>query len=147
MAHYSFTYDLQDAKVKEAELASLLLRRGKAKNVEFNDDKRYDLKVELPTGCVTIEVKHDMLYERTGNIGVEFESWGKPSGIDVTEADWWCFALHDGFWVIPTAKIKELVAQDVHWRVAVGGDKGSSTKMYLFRGPMLKHFMRRLNGE
>ena len=37
-----------------------------------------------------IEVKSERgMWVRTGNIAIEFESWGKPSGIAGTEADYW----------------------------------------------------------
>ena len=35
-----------------------------------------------------IEVKSEKgMWQRTGNIAIEFESWGQPSGIDATESD------------------------------------------------------------
>lgn len=143
--HYNFAKDLLAAKEKELELARLLKARGKAKLVELNDDKKYDLLVHLHDGTTqTIELKHDMLCERTGNIGVEFSSWGKPSGIQVTEADYWCFALYDGFWVIPTDRLSGLIQEFAFSRVASGGDEGSNTQMYLFKEDMLKRFMRKL---
>jgi len=143
--HYNFVDDLLAAQEKELELARLLKKRGKAERIEINNDKRYDLLVYLKDGGTqTIELKHDMLHEKTGNIGVEYSSWGKPSGIDVTEADYWCFALYDGFWVIPTHTLRDLIAENTFFRVAVGGDKGSDTAMYLFKGDMLKRWMRKL---
>ena len=37
-----------------------------------------------------IEVKSERdMWQRTGNIAIEYESYGKPSGINVTEADYW----------------------------------------------------------
>lgn len=142
MAHYSFKEDLSHAKRVENDLAGLLCRRGRVLWCGANDDKRWDIEANMSDGTVkTIEVKNDMLYERTGNIGVEFSSWGKPSGILTTEADWWCFALYDGYWLVPTLKLKELVSKRMWHRVAVGGDPGSDTAMYLFRGAVLKQHM------
>lgn len=142
MGYYDFTADLRDAQSKEAELADLLRARGKVVYVSLNNDNRWDLELTMHDGrFITVEVKNDMLHERTGNLGVEFECRGKPSGIDVTWADWWCFALHDGFWVISTDKLRDLIANNLHFRVAVGGDAGSLTKMYLFKGHVLKPYM------
>ena len=37
-----------------------------------------------------IEVKSERgMWQRTGNIAIEFESYGKPSGIAATESDYW----------------------------------------------------------
>jgi hypothetical protein len=145
MGFYSFNEDLQSAQRTEVELADLLRLRGKVVYIGYNDDFRWDLELTFPDGrFVTVEVKNDMMHERTGNLGVEFEYRGKPSGIDKTWADWWCFALYDGFWVIKTDKLRQLIADNLHFRVAVGGDPGSNTKMYLFRGHILKPYMQQL---
>ena len=37
-----------------------------------------------------IEVKSERdLWQKTGNICIEYKSYGKPSGIDATESDYW----------------------------------------------------------
>ena len=37
-----------------------------------------------------IEVKSEKnMWQDTGNICIEYESWGRPSGIKATEADYW----------------------------------------------------------
>jgi len=43
--------------------------------------------------CGKLEVKTDFYTVLTGNICIEFESRGLPSGISTTEADWWVFNL------------------------------------------------------
>jgi hypothetical protein len=142
MGHYSFKADLKSAQEKELELAQLLYRRGKVCSIDTNHDKRFDLDVVLKNGkSCTIEVKHDMMHTKTGNIGVEFHSWQKPSGIAVTEATYWCFALHDGFWIVATDKLKQMIADKKYFRIATGGDAGSDTQMYLFKGDWLKKRM------
>ena len=42
-------------------------------------------------GDTTFEVKTDLQAFDTGNIYLEETSWGKPSGINVTTADYWVF--------------------------------------------------------
>lgn len=41
----------------------------------------------------TVEVKTDERSETTGNIYVEYECRGRPSGIATTKATWWAYAL------------------------------------------------------
>jgi hypothetical protein len=64
-------------------------------------DSRFDINLlegkvsesELSDILRTVEVKKDYKTHKTGNIAVEFESRGKPSGIATTEAEWWAFVL------------------------------------------------------
>lgn len=62
-----------------------------------NNDFKYDLKVgqigeQLIASIFTdktIEVKRDSWIGRSGNIAIEYESRGKPSGIATSKADYW----------------------------------------------------------
>mgnify|MGYP003636664967 FL=1 len=45
----------------------------------------------------TVEVKRDFWTGTTGNIAVEFESRGKPSGISKTKSDYYAFVLAEQF--------------------------------------------------
>ena len=64
-------------------------------------DSRFDINLlegkvsesELSDILQTVEVKKDYKTHKTGNVAVEFESRGKPSGIATTEAEWWAFVL------------------------------------------------------
>ena len=96
--------------------------------MEYNGDFRYDLKVghrgERYLAAVlegaTIEVKSDSWMARTGNIAIEFESRGKPSGLAVTEADYWCF-------IFDTEKLKVVGRRYyLDGRVKNMGDKNTS---------------------
>lgn len=42
---------------------------------------------------IKLEVKKDDWTVKTGNIAIEFECRGKPSGILVTRADFWCHVI------------------------------------------------------
>jgi hypothetical protein len=42
---------------------------------------------------IKLEVKKDDWTTRSGNVAIEFESRGKPSGIEVTKADFWCHVI------------------------------------------------------
>ena len=85
--------------------------------MEYNSNFKYDLKVgqvaEQALADIlenrTIEVKRDLKAKTTGNVFVEFESRGKPSGISISEADFWCFALEDRYVILTAEALKELV--------------------------------------
>jgi hypothetical protein len=46
-------------------------------------------------GDVQIEVKRDFITCDSGNIAVEYENGGLPSGISITKAKWWGFVLSE----------------------------------------------------
>lgn len=111
----------------------------------FNNDKRFDL--DLKYGQVfekkvadmlqnsTIEIKTEReKWKSTGNIVIEFESRGKPSGIATTEADYWFHNLALGedivmTLVFPTKILKNYITQAMP-RIVRGGDNNTS-RLYL----------------
>jgi len=60
-----FDLDLEYGKVREKLVADML------------QDKKIEVKSERD------------VWQRTGNIAIEYESYGKPSGINATESDYW----------------------------------------------------------
>ena len=107
----------------------------------YNDDWRYDLEFgqlaekklnEIFGG--TVEVKADKQAFSTGNIVVEIECRGKPSGISTTEADSYVFMLyHNNHYQsclsIPTRKLKTItdnLLESGKARITMGGDDKAS---------------------
>ena len=105
---------------------------------------RSDFDLDLSTGeqgevlvhdmlqLSTIEVKTDFMADKTGNIAVEFESWGKPSGIAVTQARHWVFVIPNKIAIfVETNRLKELARNFYRdGRTIAGGDLNKS-KMVL----------------
>ena len=60
-----FDIDLSYGKVREKQVADML------------QNKKIEVKSERG------------MWQKTGNIAIEFESYGKPSGIAATESDYW----------------------------------------------------------
>ena len=86
--NYNFEYDLEFGQEGEGIIADL-----------FENKK--------------IEVKRDNWVGRTGNIAIEYESRGKPSGIATTQADYWIIMFsreyQDKFMIIiETQRLKEV---------------------------------------
>ena len=108
--------------------------------MEFNSDFRYDLKVgqvaEQALAAIfegkKVEVKRDRKARLTGNIFVEYESRGKPSGISTSEADYWCFVVEETFILLTAQRLKEIVeplkGTDKERR---GGDNNTSVGVLL----------------
>ena len=109
--------------------------------MEYNNNFEYDLKVgemyERELGNILegkrIEVKTDFLAFKTGNVFIEYESRGKPSGIAKTEAEWYAVIILDedkminNIILIPTERLKEIARRKLFtkWDV-LGGDNNTS---------------------
>lgn len=111
----------------------------------MNNDKRFDL--DLQYGQVFEQKVADMLqnkkievkterdkWKSTGNIVIEFESRGRPSGIASTEADYWFHNLAIGndivmTLVFPVYKLRSYITNNMP-KMIRGGDNNTS-RMYL----------------
>jgi len=107
MKHNSdFQYDWEFGKEGEDEIAKLL-----------NDYK--------------VEVKRDRQTKQTGNVYIEYQSRGKPSGIKTTKADKWAYILQDGcILIVDTELLKKALRYLIKARLCVkdmpGGDNNTS---------------------
>lgn len=106
-----FDLDLKYGKIREEQVAEMLLNR-------------------------KIEVKSERdKWQGTGNIAVEYESYGKPSGIKATESDYWFHNLCIGddtyaTLVFRTDILRNIIDSIDSVRTVKGGDNMAS-KMYL----------------
>jgi len=110
------------------------------------DRKKFDLDLEYGTireekiaemfTNKKIEVKSERdMWQRTGNIAIEYESWNKPSGINATESDYWFHNLCIGeneycTLVFKTDVLRKIVDKLDYFKTVSGGDHRAS-KMYL----------------
>jgi len=137
MANYNFNEDIHIGEQGEQVVVEDLKKFG-IKFISDNKDFRYDVIMEKDGKQVTYEIKTDVFCTRlynndTGNMFIEFFSRGKPSGITVTEADW--FVMHYKYlkeiWYIKTEHLKYLITQNEFFISEHSGDQGSNTKGYL----------------
>jgi len=106
-----FDIDLQYGTVREDKIADML------------QNKKIEVKSERD------------LWQKTGNICIEYQSYGKPSGIDATESDYWFHNLCIGddeycTLVFNTATLKKIVKRLDSFKTVSGGDNRAS-QMYL----------------
>tara|TARA_R100001198_G_C5041595_1_gene102067 strand:+ start:69 stop:497 length:429 start_codon:yes stop_codon:yes gene_type:complete len=106
-----FDIDLEYGKVREKQVADML------------QDKKIEVKSERG------------MWQNTGNIAIEYESYGKPSGIAATESDYWFHNLcidDETFCtlVFKTDSLKKIIDNLDYKRSVSGGDHNAS-KMYL----------------
>ena len=106
-----FDIDLQYGKVREKDVADML------------QDKKIEVKSE-----------RDM-WQRTGNIAIEYQSYGKPSGIDATTADYWFHNLCIGeetfaTLVFNTDNLRRII-KNLDKKKSVSGGDNNASRMYL----------------
>jgi len=106
-----FDIDLAYGTVREEKIAEMLT------------DKKIEVKSEKD------------MWQKTGNICIEYESWGKPSGIKATEADYWFHNLcvettEFCTLVFKTDVLKTIVDKLDTFKTVAGGDHKAS-KMFL----------------
>jgi len=145
MANLNFKSDLIIGEDGESEVIKFLVNKG-CTYIDSNKDNKYDLKMLKNNSEVTYEIKTDVfcapLFD-TGNIFIEFESRGKPSGISVTNADWFVtyFLYLKELWFIKSNKLRQLISENDFQVFNNAGDLNSQTHGYLItRKDFKKHF-------
>ena len=106
-----FDLDLTYGEIREEKIAAMLT------------DKKVEVKSERD------------IWQNTGNICIEYECWGKPSGIRATESDYWFHNLCIGdeeycTLVFKTDTLKKIVDKLDTFKTVSGGD-GNASRMYL----------------
>ena len=106
-----FDLDLTYGEIREEKIAAMLT------------DKKVEVKSERD------------IWQNTGNICIEYECWGKPSGIRATESDYWFHNLCIGddeycTLVFKTATLKKIVDKLDTFKTVSGGD-GNASRMFL----------------
>ena len=106
-----FDIDLQYGKIREDKIADMMTNK-------------------------KIEVKSERgMWMKTGNICIEYESYGKPSGIITTEADFWFHNLcidDDIFctFIFDVPKLKQLIDK-LDFKKSVSGGDHKASRMWL----------------
>jgi hypothetical protein len=132
-----FQSDLALGKLYERLAIRYLKQKGETlKDYPEGYCKQYDFL----TNTSSYEVKADRMTDRTGNLYIEYECSGKPSGISTTDAEYWFYFIlmpENGYraYKIPTNFLKGLLPQA---RTTNGGDayrsKGYLCKESWFKG-------------
>jgi hypothetical protein len=106
-----FDIDLEYGKVREKLVADML------------QDKRIEVKSERD------------VWQRTGNIAIEYECYGKPSGINATESDYWFHNLCIGEDIFATivfdTKSLRRIIDNLDYKKSVSGGDNNASRMYL----------------
>lgn len=131
MGKYTFSEDLKDSEASVKQVIEFLKEDG-CTDIQTNDDGRYDISYVTKDGKYkTAEVKHDLMWDKTGNVAIEYRSRGKASGIATSKADTWFYVLNQIYYC-PAGDLRAYLIQ--HWdryRRVKGGDNGTSDLVLL----------------
>jgi len=106
-----FDIDLEYGKVREKQVADML--QGKK-----------------------IEVKSERdVWQKTGIMAIEYESYGKPSGINATESDYWfhnlCIGEDTFATIVFDTKSLRRIIDNLDYKRSVSGGDNNASRMYL----------------
>ena len=124
-----FDIDLQYGKIRESKIADMLQNS-------------------------KIEVKSERgMWQKTGNIAIEYESYGKPSGINATESDYWfhnlCIGKETYATLVFNTDILRNIINSLDYKRSVSGGDHNASRMYLvniqklFSSDVIKTFRER----
>ena len=141
MAHYSFNQDLEAGLRTEQEVLTTLPLAFPGMQIikQTSSVKEYDILISCSGKQISFEIKDDILSAATGNIAIEFECRGKPSGIAVTKADYWIQKINNRFYIIKTKELRSAIRSHLFTSSTSGGDPGSKTKLFLFKQSAFLH--------
>ncbi len=103
--------------------------------------KEYDLIIYKDGVPIKIEVKSDRQASKTGNLAIEYECSRQPSGLSVTEADYWIYFIvfedYEECYSIPIDDLKTIVKS---CNKVSGGD-GMRSRLYLLNKNRIKKYL------
>jgi hypothetical protein len=100
-----------------------------------NNYKEFKVEVKNDVKCITPSLPYLPTHD-TGNIFIEYTSWGREAGIQTTKADLYAYmfgALKPReLWLIPVDELKRLIENNKELVTTKdSGDEGSGTEGYL----------------
>ena len=75
------------------------------------------------------------MWQKTGNIAIEYQSYGKPSGIDATESDYWfhnlCIGKDTYATLVFKTEVLRKIIDSLDYKKSVSGGDHNASRMYL----------------
>jgi hypothetical protein len=116
--------------------------KGKYEVAETCDNAHFDFKLSNEK---YYEVKYDNKASTTGNIFIENVQFNKPSGIDITKADYYIIVLNSThyfntnkyvFLKITTSRLRKLIKKELYDKYYTDSNKSG----YLFNVKLIKQY-------
>ena len=122
----NFYKQLEKFKPYEVEASKRITKLNNTKLLRFCDNYKYDF-ITYPDK-LKFEVKTDVRSLKTDNFFIEFNGYGKPSGITITKSNYYILSDTINYYLIETNKLKTLI-ENYTFRIVPTSDK--STYGYL----------------
>ena len=99
----------------EAQAREIITKTFNVEVVEITgeDDYKINLYDFKTSDGIKYEVKGDRLSVKTNNFFIEYEGYGKPSGIEISTADKWMLLYDNSFYVIAQTDLMNLVRKEI----------------------------------
>ena len=131
----SFHADLERGQVVEMKVVDILRKKYPSTSL-VHAYKGYD--IWIPELNKSVEVKYDPMSNKTNNIVVEIEMYGKPSALLATKADFWVFYDDVRFVSIKPMRIVECIfLNGLQYKEFIGTGDTVSKKAFLVPKPLL----------
>ena len=119
----------------EDKVIALLENAGLACEKSQTKDPLFDIKAQYGLQTVFFEVKYDYLSSKTGNIAIEYHNpkSNKPSGVNITMADFWviCLGTPLEIWMTDVYTLKDYLNNNKAKKIIdVAGDYNASLYLY-----------------
>ncbi len=103
-------------------------------DLAYGEVREQQIADMLQQGKIEVKSERDV-WQKTGNIAIEYECYGKPSGINATESDFWFHNLcigEDTFatLVFDTKSLKRII-KNLDYKRSVSGGDNNVARMYL----------------
>jgi hypothetical protein len=110
--------------------------------------KPWDIRIQHENDTVLFEVKCDRRAATSGNLAIEYECSGQPSGVETTRCDFWVHFVHtkNRYYLIPINELRSAIANEQYSRRVPGGDYGRA-RMYLFPESVFADYMEPIPAE
>jgi len=134
----TFHKDLERGNAVEQKVVDILRKKYPSTSL-VHAYKGYD--IWIPELHKSVEVKYDPMSNKTNNIVVEIEMYGKPSALLATKADFWVF--HDDFRFVsikPMRIVECILLNHLEYHSFIGTGDTVSKKAFLIPKPILFNY-------
>ena len=153
MGHYQFDLDYERSRKVEERVAHRICEKFNLKKVRGSKYSSWDFQLmDGDNKIISFELKEDFITQFTGNIAIEFQYRGVPSGIYRTKSDYYIYRIvrsNSGkrpiHLMFSVETLLRLIVTRQYKNIGVGGDPGTNTLFYLFDYDIIKKYAKFLD--
>ncbi len=105
---------------------------------------KFDAEIGDGTKIIKVEIKTDHKSRQTGNFFIEYFGYGKPSGIAITDAEYYVMNDTTNYYMLSVSRLLRIIKRYAEVgklkRVQFSSPDGHVTKGYIFKKTVLLKF-------